>query len=504
MQISCPKCSARYELDDRLVPSGGAPVQCTSCKFIFTAKPEAVPRAAPAPAPAQPSSSTKTQIFGRAPVKSVNAPPAQERPKPNAPGASAPPARPSAAETIHFGSLPIPTAARPPAKETVLFGSASAIPARTPAPNNALHTQIFGKGSLPPAARANADGSRPALQGPANSAADSALGLAPEPPRPPKVELPPANLPFLSQVAGDSTEVEDLKPFVQRHRVALIIAVVLALLGGLGARFFSRRKPVVPEEAAAIHEQAISFLRRDDGNSKQEAVRELELLRKSYPGFIQARATLLLALSLQWDDAQMTVQHNKLASEALSRKIAAVEEKKASTDWPNRVNAMNEQLRVLRAQELPLKDRVSSLAKRAGEAFAALEPSEDLAVVRAQAVYQGVNASDQAVGLGEKYRSLGGTDGWDSIAYAEFVINAKGAPEIAAKGRFALEKLRASDPAFVRAYLLGARLELQQNRYESAATLLDAAVALNPAHEAARRTLAWVQSVQQPEPDRLP
>jgi hypothetical protein len=337
-----------------------------------------------------------------------------------------------------------------------------------------------------------------------NRAADSALGLAPEPARPPKVELPPANLPFLSQLAGDSAELEDLKPFVQRHRVALIITVVLALLVGLGSRFVTRRKPVVPEEAAAIHEQAISLLRRDDGTSKQEAVRELEQVRKSYPGFIQAKATLLLGLSLQWDDAQMTLQHHKLASDALTRKIAALEEKKASTDWQNRVNAMNEQLRVLHAQELPLKDRVASLSKRAGEAFAVLEASEDLAVVRAQAVYQGVNASDQAVGLGEKYRSLGGTDGWDAIAYAEFVINTKGAPDLATKGRFALERLRAFDPAFVRAYLLGARLELQQNRYESAATLLDAAVALNPAHDAARRTLAWVQSVQQGEPDRLP
>jgi predicted negative regulator of RcsB-dependent stress response len=337
-----------------------------------------------------------------------------------------------------------------------------------------------------------------------NRAADSALGLAPEPARPPKVELPPANLPFLSQLAGDSAELEDLKPFVQRHRVALIITVVLALLVGLGSRFVTRRKPVVPEEAAAIHEQAISLLRRDDGTSKQEAVRELEQVRKSYPGFIQAKATLLLGLSLQWDDAQMTLQHHKLASDALTRKIAALEEKKASTDWQNRVNAMNEQLRVLHAQELPLKDRVASLSKRAGEAFAVLEASEDLTVVRAQAVYQGVNASDQAVGLGEKYRSLGGTDGWDAIAYAEFVINTKGAPDLATKGRFALERLRAFDPAFVRAYLLGARLELQQNRYESAATLLDAAVALNPAHDAARRTLAWVQSVQQGEPDRLP
>src|SRR5258707_585701 len=200
VQISCPKCSARYELDDRLVPAGGAPVQCTSCKFIFTAKPEAVPRAAPAPA--RPTSSPKTEIFGKSRP--------QERPKPNLPSAPVPAARQSAAETIHFGSLPIPTGARPPARETVLFGSANAVPARTPAPNNALQTQIFGKGSFPPAARANADGSRPAPQGSADSAADSALGLAPEPPRAAKVELPPANLPFLAQVAGKYNEDHDL------------------------------------------------------------------------------------------------------------------------------------------------------------------------------------------------------------------------------------------------------------------------------------------------------
>jgi predicted negative regulator of RcsB-dependent stress response len=335
------------------------------------------------------------------------------------------------------------------------------------------------------------------------SLAELALGLAPEP-RPSKVELPPPNLPFVPQTAGDSVLVEDPQSFVQRHRAALIVVVGLALLGWLGTRFLTHRKPGVPEEAAAIHEQAIGFLRRDDGASKQEAVKELEQLTQSYPGFTQARATLLLALSLQWDDAQMALQENKLASEALSRRIAATEEKKASTDWQNRVNAMDEQLRALRGQELPLKERVLSLAKRAAQALATLEPSEDLAMVRAQAVYQGVNASDQVVGLSEKYRALGGSDGWDAIAYAEFVVNAKAAPEIAAKGRFALERLRASDPAFVRAYLLGARLDIQSKRYDSAATLLDAAVALNPAHDTARRTLAWVQSVQQPEADRLP
>ncbi|MGZ6096916.1 MAG: zinc-ribbon domain-containing protein, partial [Myxococcaceae bacterium] len=38
MQIACPNCHTRYALDDRLVPTGGAPVQCTRCGLVFTAQ----------------------------------------------------------------------------------------------------------------------------------------------------------------------------------------------------------------------------------------------------------------------------------------------------------------------------------------------------------------------------------------------------------------------------------------------------------------------------------
>ncbi len=38
VQIACPNCHTRYALDDRLVPTGGAPVQCTRCGLVFTAQ----------------------------------------------------------------------------------------------------------------------------------------------------------------------------------------------------------------------------------------------------------------------------------------------------------------------------------------------------------------------------------------------------------------------------------------------------------------------------------
>jgi len=339
-------------------------------------------------------------------------------------------------------------------------------------------------GNVPATANANAP----------SKAVELPVGLGKVEPQPAKVELPPANLSFLTQPAQpDSGFFEEEPSFLRRHRTGIIALVALAILGGLGLRLMNRHRRSVSPEAEAIHERAITLLRRDDKASKEEAVRQLEQLANSFPTFSAGKATMVTALSLQWDDALMAMQQNKMASEGLSKKIATTEEKKASSDWQNRVNAMSEQLRALRGQAPPLKDAVEYLSKRAKNAFEALQASDDLAVVRARAVYLAVSGSDAAVSLAEKYRASGGSDGWDVIATGEFILNGKAPPELAAKGKVALERLRASDPAFVRAYFLGARLEIQAREYDKAATLLDAAVALNPAHDAARRALAWLQ-----------
>ena len=401
---------------------------------------------------------------------------------------------PAANETMVFGRAPAAAAQPPAANQTMVFGSAMAPPAPTPsAPGSRARTQMFGTGQSPIAQVAP------------SKAAEVSVGLGLVEPQPVKVELPPANLPFLAQPAPpDSGFFEEEPSFLRRHRTAIIGLLALALLGGLGLRLIKRHRPTVSPEADAIHERAIALLRRDDKASKEEAVRQLEHLANSFPTFSAGKATLVTALSLQWDDALVAMQQNKMASDVLSRKITATEEKKAPFDWQNRVNDMNEQLRTLRSQAPPLKDAVEYLSKRAKNASAALQSSEDLGGVRARAVYLAVSGSDGVLPLAEKYRSLGGTDGWDVIATAEFILNGKAPPELAAKGKAALERLRASDPAFVRAYLLGARMEIQARQYDKAATLLDAAVALNPAHEAARRALAWLQDAPPGDRDRAP
>src|SRR5450432_2515390 len=88
VQIGCPQCQTHYALDDRLVPAGGAPVQCTRCGHVFIAY-----RPGEGPAPGAPSKADApsppptggTQVFGgtapsRAPAAGVAPAPSTNSP----------------------------------------------------------------------------------------------------------------------------------------------------------------------------------------------------------------------------------------------------------------------------------------------------------------------------------------------------------------------------------------------------------------------------------------
>ncbi|MFP2898154.1 zinc-ribbon domain-containing protein, partial [Corallococcus sp. 4LFB] len=79
MQIACPQCSMQYVLDARLLPPGGASVQCTRCGHVFKASPTGVMAPAPKIPPAgggdRTGAPSSTQIFGgdsSANLKSTN------------------------------------------------------------------------------------------------------------------------------------------------------------------------------------------------------------------------------------------------------------------------------------------------------------------------------------------------------------------------------------------------------------------------------------------------
>ena len=190
MLISCEKCSTTYVLEDAVIPPQGAPVQCTRCGHVFTARhpaasPEtkpntatlmfAAPTAAEAPAPPKPNLPSQTMVFGavsppsgppggKTVVFGALEPPAPAR-QPNPPtfgtaahharGTQAPPKQAGArSETVIFGTpgaQPAPDAAPTspgPSNQTVLFGLGPDVPAAPPDAKS--QTMMFGRTSGKP------------------------------------------------------------------------------------------------------------------------------------------------------------------------------------------------------------------------------------------------------------------------------------------------------------------------------------------------------------------
>jgi len=204
----------QYVLDPRILPPGGAAVQCTRCGHVFMASPQA-PTPPPRPAPAAtgqggaPSGITSTQLYGtgRPPVPSTQIFGSGPHPKPTMDGAlptpvpnttqafgalppsreadrsvSAVPATPSGASvevTLEFGTVP-PQGTTAPGNTTQAFG---AVPAQgTTSPGNT--TQAFGavQGGAPRATPGKASGAVPAQAPTSPGNATQAFGAVPAQP----------------------------------------------------------------------------------------------------------------------------------------------------------------------------------------------------------------------------------------------------------------------------------------------------------------------------------
>jgi predicted Zn finger-like uncharacterized protein len=90
--IRCEKCTTLYELDEKLLPPQGAPVQCSKCQYVFTAYPPAPEPAPHAPQERAPEPAPRPPEAERAPVAAApqrSAAPAPEQP-------AVPPAAPAA------------------------------------------------------------------------------------------------------------------------------------------------------------------------------------------------------------------------------------------------------------------------------------------------------------------------------------------------------------------------------------------------------------------------
>jgi len=399
----------------------------------------------------------------------------------------------AASSTMPFAGSPSPAPARAASKEA----------AKSPAPTT---TMPFAGGTVQPAqpSASPKQATRAPVALPPEAPADSPAARRRAP-----VELPAAAALLFEPESQSDPEAAVRAQLQRRNRTALVI--VLALVIGIPAilvlRTIAKRRSAIPAQVIAAEENAIGLLRRDDRHSRAQAIKDIDQLVQSHAAVASVRALQVLALTLELDDVKVGVKRIQAQSEEINRKLARMRERRSPADWETQITRGIAQLQALKQQSDPLVDEASTLDKKVSAAFPELlavakelSGPEELAVTRAEAVYFGVKGSDRALHLSERYRLLGGKDGWDTIAFGEYAANAHVAPDTLAQARAGLEGLRTADSAFLRAYVLAARLALAQREHDAASTLIEAAVALNPSHELARQVVAWVDESRRSEP----
>jgi hypothetical protein len=342
---------------------------------------------------------------------------------------------------------------------------------------------------------------------------------------PATVKLPPEEPPWAtakSQRRSGSVELPDAKPLfdtspteaagmsftveegsgTRRFFVIALIVIAVATPSFLAVRAVLKRRASVPSEVLRGEESAMTLLRRDDRASRKEAIADLDSLAKKYPSAVGPAATRLLALSLDLDDMRLAAGRLQSQVDELNRFISRSQDQR-TVEGAAQVASAQGQIATLNKEIQPLLDEQKTLDQQVATAFGALmmlstarRGGEDAGAIRAQAVYYGVKGVDKAETLARSYRELGTKDGWEAVALAEYAINAQVAPALIAEARAESERSRSADSTFLRPYVLAARLALLQKDYDAASTVLDAVVALNPAHEMARQLVGWVDEAK--------
>jgi predicted Zn finger-like uncharacterized protein len=487
VQISCPRCATSYELDERVLPAGGAPVQCTRCSHVFTAHP-----------PPRPGHGT--QIFGSPNVAPGDGSPAAPDSDSAQPGDEFEPPPPEERTQI-YGRTTAARAGSPsaPSPSTQIFGSAA-----PPDVASSQRTQIFGAGSL--------EATSPQLEGraaertqvfgrvtePVGDAADFFDSL----PAAPTGDPPWASAHRRAEFAADPRAMARATRFRRRNVVlGVLAAMIVAAVAGAGLRVWHERSKAIPPEALAAQSEAVTWLRRDDPASIADARTRLQAVVHKWPGFLEAQALHLMAMLFQLDEARMELQHLTDESTSLNARINLLREERSPGNWQDRVNALVDRLGEIKAQIDPTAERASALDAEVDDAFRALQdaagsdlsPEDEIQLVRAQALYFGIKGSEKALTLSERYRVKGGQEGWGDLAWAEYALNARAPPETLGQARAALEALRAKDPSWVRLYVLIGRLAAAERALDAATTAFESALTLNPKHQTARSLLRRVE-----------
>jgi hypothetical protein len=323
------------------------------------------------------------------------------------------------------------------------------------------------------------------------------IELPPEPVGPsktPPMELPPEML--TGGRTGARTQrygVEDNEE--PRWSWGLIIGgtlIALALLVVFTSPLWRRGSGSLPGADLATREEATALLRRDDMESREEAITKLRALTAKYPNNIPLQAELTVAFAMQLDDLRLETSILQKRAEQLRRDIIALEQTRKPADWQSRVNTLKDELRLLQSMQTPLGGKIATLMERLVQSERWLstpraddEPADTLARLQARSVVAAV------MGLGETFNLVDRLkqerqDYWSALAMAQYVVNAPTPPDTLQKAFSALERVREQDGTNLRPFVLGARIALERKQPATAQALLDTVIALNPKHEVAR------------------
>jgi predicted Zn finger-like uncharacterized protein len=443
--IRCEKCSTVYELDEKVLPPGGAPVQCSRCQFIFTAHPSS------------------------AGVNGVLAPPPAGGALAGAPSPAAPDVN---AATVSASPAPRPAPAATPAAPPAPFGAVASSPTTSPPSST---TPVPPARPLPAPRVGSAgqgDGPRTSDGRPIRKVAfpddDSEAGSPRTLPRP-QVAVPPRS----------------------RSKVSLkwLLALALVAVAAGAVAAWRRTSPQVDPAAAQRRAEGQSLLLRDDRASLRRAAVAFEDAERLDPRLFQARAdrdlerALVLGLvqgEAEWIAARSaaleasaqgaTETMGPLAPEESARAVAAAEAKRLRTD-----------VETARTRALQLENDAT-----ADLALLVAAHRSDPSVLRADAVLAASSRdparADEAV---RRARAAGARDAWVDLAEAASSARAP-TPERRLEGVARLEALARAHPELIRARYLVAAALARAGRADDAVAAADAVLAANPSHDDAR------------------
>ncbi len=288
----------------------------------------------------------------------------------------------------------------------------------------------------------------------------------------------------------DSIELAMRRSYERRNRIALWLVFLAAIaVGGVAfVRVFLPNWQSAPVAAVVEEEAAFAQLRKDDPTSRAQAEARLKALVSSQPRYVEAHAALALALLLDLDDRRAAIQRYTHEADALTIQKARLEAERPGLDWRVLANRLVDKIVALKVKTDPLVEDAKGVQAQANAAYSALikldavKPAEQLARTRTEALFNAIDGRDQAIALAERYRQMGGQDGWADVANAEYALNTRVTPETAAQALDAMRALQKRDTTFLRAYVLGGRLALQTKRLDLAAAQFEATLALNPNH----------------------